>query len=972
MRCFPIDRLCRTVLGAMLSLAWLVAPPAAASEPQLLADINPKTTGEGVGPYFRAQPRVAGNKTYFLATTWANDLELWMHTGGVAKRLHAVVHIGKTGDFTPALATYGEVINYGTAQTPAPYKAFPDTPDLCYVNDRWAVACHERLFFVSHARGTAQDTTELFVSDGTPSGTRLVKDIRPGKKGAGILDLTAAANRVFFFADDGVHGKEPWVSDGTKAGTRLLRDVYPGAETSRAACGMYPFDHDNQVVAWNDAFYFVARDGKSGFGLWHSDGTPEGTHLVAAPYGPEEKRRFTELSATTSGLFWVTSDACGRLLPGDDVPRELWYSDGARDGARVVKRFEAFGTHASNPALHTGGLTSCGDAAYLMADDGASGMRLWRADGTGVQPLAPHSKITADTLAILGTAGGTLYAGVLTRPHADLPDLGPLLNRGVSAIYAHTPGGEELRLCYTAPEAPVLLPRYAPPFVAHDGRTSFVDARNGKLYARTNREDFRRTPLAVPAADDPGARPPVQLATAHDRHGYFNAFHRDGRYTLSRSAPSGGGIETVCGCVSEAGAGTQVRFLASAGGTLFFVTEWMSGIRALWRHAPGMDGPERLLSLPPQDDHAHDRQFPHLAYTSRQAYLFAGEKAIRVPLGAAGTAVEAALPEAPLAGLPVGVDDGLLVFTRHSEERIALSRTTGGTLAHKPFTTIEGRAAIPGGVANGTAYFVSAPGDNLWRTDGTTAGTEPLDAVLQGRIAAVLPAAGDAVVVAQEARAWGVWHAPAKGQQVKRIGQASASYGASAPLPVAAMADGRVAFFQANAGGLLQVWNKGCGVTSLPTDALTGGRLLASGLTAWKGRVYWATGTFGFGEFAIWRSDGTKEGTHEVASLGGRLLHELPDFVPFDGCLYMHFAGSDACDNVYRELWRMNETEEMERVIRSDPLKGVLWEPGGTEIDVQLAATPVALYFVNYTRADGAEPWILDAAGSGAASAPTP
>ncbi len=597
------------------------------------------------------------------------------------------------------------------------------------------------------------------------------------------------------------------MSDGTKGGTRLLRDVYPGAETSRAACGMYPFDHDNQVVAWNDAFYFVARDGKSGFGLWHSDGTPKGTHLVAAPYGPEEDRRFAELSATTGGLFWVTSDACGRLLPGDDVPRELWYSDGGRDGARVIKRFKAFGTHASNPALHTGGLTACGDAAYLMADDGASGMRLWRADETGVQPLAPHSKTTADALAILGTAGGTLYAGTLTRPHADLPDLGPLLNYGVSAIYAHTPGDEELHLCYTAPEAPVLLPRYAPPFVAHDGRTSFVDARNGKLYARTNREAFQRTPIAVPAAVDPGTRPPVQLAPAHDGHGYFNVFHRDGRYTLSRSPPSGGGMETVCGCVPEAGAGTQVRFLGTVGGTLFFVTEWMSGMRAVWRHAPGTDGPERLVSLPPQDDQAHDHQFPHLAYTSRQAYIFAGKKAIRVPLGAAGRAVEAALPDAPLAGLPVGVDDRLLVFTRHSEERIALSRTTHGTLAQKPFTTIQGQTAIPGGVANGTAYFVTAPGYNLWRTDGTTAGTQPLDAKLKGRVGAVLPAAGGAVVVTQEARAWTVWHAPAKGQQLERIGQATASYGALAPLPVAAMADGRVAFFQVDAGGVLQVWD---------------------------------------------------------------------------------------------------------------------------------------------------------------------
>jgi ELWxxDGT repeat protein len=118
---------------------------------------------------------------------------------------------------------------------------------------------------------------ELWRSDGTDSGTVLVKDINrtPGPYGgyAGSYpsSLTAVRGRLFFIADDGVHGREVWKSDGTRAGTALMRDIHPGAGNSDASF----------LTGVGRMVFFAADDGAFlGRELWKSDGTRSGTVLV--------------------------------------------------------------------------------------------------------------------------------------------------------------------------------------------------------------------------------------------------------------------------------------------------------------------------------------------------------------------------------------------------------------------------------------------------------------------------------------------------------------------------------------------------------------------------------------------------------------------------------------------------------------------------------------------------------------------
>ncbi len=67
---------------------------------------------------------------------------------------------------------------------------------------------------------------ELWMTDGTPAGTKLVADIYPGPESSFPTDLANVNGTLYFSADDGVHGTELWISNGS--GAKLFADINPG------------------------------------------------------------------------------------------------------------------------------------------------------------------------------------------------------------------------------------------------------------------------------------------------------------------------------------------------------------------------------------------------------------------------------------------------------------------------------------------------------------------------------------------------------------------------------------------------------------------------------------------------------------------------------------------------------------------------------------------------------------------------
>ncbi|WP_218932796.1 ELWxxDGT repeat protein [Roseimaritima multifibrata] len=127
--------------------------------------------------------------------------------------------------------------------------------------------------FVSNATSGA----ELWATDGTPSGTGMIKDIFPGELGSQPYYVTKFNNDIYFSADDGIHGRELWKSDGTESGTVLVADINPSDEES-SADGFRPL---NQFIEWNNRLYFNAYTRPNGEELWSTDGTSQGTQIVA-------------------------------------------------------------------------------------------------------------------------------------------------------------------------------------------------------------------------------------------------------------------------------------------------------------------------------------------------------------------------------------------------------------------------------------------------------------------------------------------------------------------------------------------------------------------------------------------------------------------------------------------------------------------------------------------------------------------
>jgi ELWxxDGT repeat protein len=354
---------------------------------------------------------VVGGQAFFTLDDAATGRELW-RTDGTPAGTRLVADIHPTGSSNPALltpfagrlffvaddGTHGREI-WSSDGTPGGTSMLTDlrpgsaSPQVTMLYPGPTPA-GDRLFFNADAGGSPATGVELWATDGTAAGTRLVKDIFPGTGGSLPGSFATFKESVYFAASDGRSGRELWRTDGTDAGTLLVSDLQPG-NTAGEPTDLTPLGDRLLFVAWRPA-----GDGHTFFrGLWSTDGTANGT-IPIQPATPDNVYVWRDLRVVGDRVVFVGSTP--------QTGQEPWATDGTDAGTTLLRDI-ATGPSGSRPMP----LANAGNRLVFAATDIIHGAAPWVTDGTPDGTIL-LGRVAGDTRGVqmsrVVPAGNFLYA----------------------------------------------------------------------------------------------------------------------------------------------------------------------------------------------------------------------------------------------------------------------------------------------------------------------------------------------------------------------------------------------------------------------------------------------------------------------------------------------------------------------------------------------------------------------------------
>ncbi len=845
---------------------------------------------------------------------------------------------------------------------PAPLEINPT--EICVVGNQ--------VFYIAR---DAMEGSQLWVSDGTPTGARWLMNITDNLV---THSLTAFGGQLYLILNTGFIPTDLsiWRTDGTVAGTvRVTPTLFLGHTTGITAI------HSMSVHQGSLYFSLVSEMGNPSANLWKSDGTLQGTvllknlQMLPGYYEPADSR--ASYTSMGSKLF---------ILFG----KQLWVSDGT-----------AAGTQAVNPVGEpfSGVRYPCDDGHGLLYFQGtttATGAELWRTDGTQAGTMlvkdvypGPMSSSVFDLAAL----DGKVYFGASSGPGA--------INKlwrsdGTSAGTTMLPdvtlrlslfGGSSIKAINQA----LYFNRVSP------SGFSKYDGENLTLLAST----FAITDLAVVGGsilfggsewpdniklwktDGTAANTVVvknlpsrhqhefpSLMTAAEDRMYFRVGNGSGQYGLWKSDGTEAGTVSLNPPLSGHAAIAQATSIRD---TLYFQAYDSAHGIELWKSDGTETGTMLVKDLYPGTGNASPKQFVDV---NGQVFFAAQGSDDQIGLWKtdgteAGTSRVGPLPAAG------GPKDPWALVALGNVVYFRATSSAGGMELWKSDGTLAGTVLVknvPTGnstvfqnyliVMNGALYFnvQQTSGDigmELWKSDGTTAGTVRVKKISSGYntpirnpvvMGGVLYFAGTDEQSGQEL--WRSDGTEAGTWIVKDIfpgATGSLDYSAS---PVVM---NQTLYFEAmHPVSGQEVWRSDGteSGTYMITEIKPGsdGSRSISDLTALGSQVYFTASDNAHGS-ELWRTDGTPSGTVRVKDIFVGQNSSAPSQLKAVG-QHLYFT---AYDNLHgRELWRSDGTEAG-TVLVSD-----LWDGVSRAGPANLQVVGSRLLFSATTRTTGNELWSLD------------
>ncbi|RYY72006.1 MAG: T9SS type A sorting domain-containing protein [Chitinophagaceae bacterium] len=722
----------------------------------------------------------------------------------------------------------------------------------------------------------------------------LLKDINTASNGSDADNYTAAPGGITYFTAElpNSMGRKLFKTDGTTAGTMQLGNINAdrtamlftngrlyftqggtlwstdGTEAGTAAVkttGTIP-GSIQQLTASNGKIIFIANGGGTGLEPWVSDGTDAGTFLLKDIYPGS-----TGSENPGYGSFYLT-DVNGIVFfsARDNTANgfELWKTDGTAAGTVMVRNIHATANSSSNPI----GFTAMGSTVYFTADNGTNGVELWKSDGT-----------TAGTVIVRDIIAGTASSFV-----------GAMAVKGAE-LFFHMGSGASVGLWKT------------------NGTTA------GTVAVKT------------------GINPYGGMINVGGTL-YFGASAGSTGVELYKSDGTAAGTVLL----KEIYAGTESSYpelYTNVNGTLFFVARQESfNDREVWKSDGTPAGTVIVKNLQPSPGGG---SFPYSLTASNNKLYFSPSQA------ADASGMEPWVSDGTVAGTfqlkdinyftqyAVNEQNSLLAgsqlyFPANSIYGYKMAKTDGTTAGTVLLTETDAshpnyswavQTGIPFQHANGFTYFVASQpvgsgNTEVWRTDGTVAGTI----------------------------------------QLKDID--GNPFGSSQPSNFTRLGN-QVFFFATTPTEGRELWK---------TDGTTAGTVIVKDIFAgvngsgpsemieFNGSLYFrANGNDGAGT-ELWKSDGTAAGTVRVKDIIAGTGSSFPTaLVKWNNRIY--FIATETATGA--ELWVSDGTDAGTVIV-----KDIVAGPAGSFIS-SLTAVNDRLYFSAYTAANGGELWMSDGTAAG-------